>query len=374
MPPKGTKKNKDENEVKEAKETKKPKIEKKESKKEVKEKEVKKEVKEKEEKVIPTRPVTPRPATPKIQRKTEPPTSTIKEEEKEVDASLLIEEELKRLGYVPINRIMETDETNDNTNEKNARIGCIGCVYVKAINPSGYIVFVEMDEDGYIIHQEGAMITTRKKKDDMVSLYSKKSAMECAQTDVCGLAFECRDGICSLTHSDSSTMPEEVNFVIKDSRKIEKKENPVAYPIVRMSEIRHNPELTLKNVDLCTKRLRNTSYRYSNEQVERTFSLETPLREQMSLFKKQYDQIYHNIRTRIDQLEKIHNIHLNNKFPTEASKKDFRTIQHNLKTSNDMVVDLLQFSSSFSSKQTQLQSLIDEFKQINQSMNERFPN
>lgn len=327
------------------------------------EKIIEKEMEENKKNNIPTRPITPRPLTPRpiISKHMASP------KEIEIDEDQLIEKDLEKNGYILIDRVMEKHENGD------------GCIYVKTINPNGHIVFVEMDVDGFIYNEKGSLMTKRipsTQKNDLVPLYSKISVMECVKSDVCGILFECQNGICTLTHKDQSTVPEEINFTTSfdnNDEITEIKQHPIAYPIVRMSEIKYNPVLTLNNVEICIRRLMNKAHKVLMEEQEKTYMFDNLLQKEVAIFKKKYQDVNRSLKYRMEEIESVHNKHVYNKYPTEKSKNDHKIIQKNIKLSNDLLIDLSHISHTFSSKQIQLKNIIDDIKTLNQQLDEHFP-
>lgn len=348
--------------------------------------ETKDETKEaKGDKVIPTRPVTPRPLTPRpltpiimngeeeegkkeIENKETKETENKEEMKKDIEINVdqLIERELEGNGYIVVDRVMERYENGD------------GCIYVKTINPNGHVVFVEMDVDGYIYNEKGSFITERVENanSSLVPTHSKMSAMECAKSDVCGVLFECADGICTLTHKDHTTDPEEFNFRRLHSSSasfVDTTDAAAIYPIVRMSEIRYNPALTLKCVESCTKRLTNKAQQTMSEEQERTYLLDTQLQKEFSAFKGKFHEIHNALKRKIEKLEYVHHEHIYNKHPTEKSKQDHKTIQRALTDANAMMIHLSSISHQFSAQQTLLRKMVDDTHTLVTQLKEQFP-
>jgi len=169
-----------------------------------------------------------------------------------------IEMELINLGYTPRDRVIIKDD------QGNSEVK-----YIKAINRLGNILYIELDTKGFVPSQDTDMILRLVDRSDMIPYSVKSNALDCVQHEVSGIVLQCISGICVLKTLTEDLKPKEINYGFFDRSFEGTFDNkPSPYPIVRMSEIRANPQLALQVVANTTNRLRNAAY--SNAQIQIT--------------------------------------------------------------------------------------------------------
>jgi hypothetical protein len=173
----------------------------------------------------------------------------------------------------------------------------------------------------------------------------KAKAIDCAKYDVCGVAFNCDDYICILDQ-DEKLKPRETNFVFIENNEsavgsLVDEEPFISYPVVRLSEIRVNNTLVLKNCDEVTKRLRNTAYTSLQNVLESGVNNVNNVNNDYNNFNKLYYEVAVKIDNDIKELETLNNQYLIIPPVTDDDKIKFRLVQHNLKKRNQAADDLL---------------------------------
>lgn len=169
-----------------------------------------------------------------------------------------IEMELINLGYTPRDRVIIKDD------QGNSEVK-----YIKAVNRLGNILYIELDTKGFVPSQDTDMILRVVDRTDMIPYSVKSNALDCVQHEVSGIVLQCVSGICVLKTLTEDLKPKEINYGFFD-RSFEGTfdSKPSPYPIIRMSEIRANPQLALQIIANTTNRLRNAAY--SNAQLQIT--------------------------------------------------------------------------------------------------------
>jgi hypothetical protein len=281
-----------------------------------------------------------------------------------------IEEELLRYGYAPKEKIIL--QCNEDQS--------LECPYIKAVNKNGHTVFVELDVDGRV-EMDNENVTIERKDINIVPYSAKIGEMDCSKLDVCGLAFQCTDGICVLTRQDQSLTPLERNF--QNMITIEKacdtcprvgtiNSSLISYPIVKMTEIRFNPDYVLKIVDDCTKRLRNIAIRNSEVEFGATVCDLNNLTQGVNTLITNNSIVHQNLKDSIAKLETWNNYYLQNPPCNDEDRDKHYKTQINLQIRNQMVVDLLNITSRFNSQRQLLKDVQNEVVSLNTYMNERF--
>jgi hypothetical protein len=190
------------------------------------------------------------------------------EEEKAVNVELYVdgkpsldqaaENQLMQLGYTPIQKI-----NMDSRNGKHAR-------YIKAYNMLGEVLLIELNTDDIVV--ESMKDLTMIKSRNGVSLpYSGRMLMsECSKLEGCAISWQCTDGMCIMENADNGDIVENnYEFVKKfTEQEVVIDNEPVAVPVLHMSDILANPGLTLRTTRKMTHKLRNNAYNYESQQLK----------------------------------------------------------------------------------------------------------
>lgn len=276
-----------------------------------------------------------------------------------VDSS--VEQMLTKSGYLPVDKILTKDE-ND----------ILMCQYIKAIDPTGRTAFVDLDCEGYVSVGPEDMAVTTASKASVLPYSVKMGTYECASSDVCGVAFECDNEICTLKRNEKSLNPSEDVFSTEHKQSGEgHKEHgmlsnhPVAYPIVSMSDIKENPDRVACSIRDSHNRMRNVEFnqasRDSSMLVEATNALNNEARRFAISQKSNADKL----KTTIDQLETVHETMKRRPPVTDKARANLRSVRYNLRRRHDLVIDHLKLSEAVNSRIHRVKELLEEIKTLN---------
>ena len=241
-----------------------------------------------------------------------------------------IEMELINLGYSPVSKIVIKDTKKQ---------------YIKAINKNGQTVFISIDTNGYTTTRTSDLTLIESSKSSIIPYSMKTGAYECAKKDVSGIAFVCgSDSVCVLARGEQDLTPTESNFVFVEKAgevAAETEGSIVPYPVIKLSEIKANPELILENTDIVTRRLRNTAY----QNYLKELSLEQTSIENLSHAFNKFDMMKNTVAVKLNstltQLEEWNTIYINKPPATDELKAKYRQLQFNLTQRNEGVATLL---------------------------------
>lgn len=256
-----------------------------------------------------------------------------------------IENELLNAGYGILSKIIvRNGEGADRTR------------YIKAVNKKGQKVFIMLDGEGYTTARTNDLTLIESHMASVVPYSVKTGAYNCAGKDVCGVAFECgSDSVCVLYREPNDLKPKEANlvFVQRDAPAAVTMEidgNTMSYPVIRLSEIRANPDLVLSNTDLVTRRLRNEAY---------TAQLQELAAEQMAIeklgaafmkFNTVREDVAMKLNRTLTQLEQYNDIYMARPPMTDEAKDKYRRLQFNLVQRNDGITLLIRLMERVAAK------------------------
>ena len=273
-----------------------------------------------------------------------------------------IENTLIESGFLPVDKILTKDDN-----------GNLMCQYIKAIDETGRSAFVDLDCDGYVSVSPEDATMTEKTNASVVPYSVKMGTYECASSDVCGVAFECDNEICTLKRSDESLAPTETVFTntkasldssghkhhgMLDS-------HPISYPIVSMSDIKANPNQVACSIRDSHNRMRNAAFGQTNKHTSDLLKAEKRLQNEVSRYNKIQKKVSNSLNKTIAQLESIHGQYKKSPPESDIERENVRSVQFNLRKRHDMVVDYLKLSESVNSRVARIEELTGEIQSLN---------
>lgn len=225
-------------------------------------------------------------------------------------------------------------------------------MYVKAVNPDCHTVFIHIDLDNYSVSTEDD-IAMEEMNVEIVPENLIMSTMDCIGYEVCGAAFDCKDGICMAHLSDDGSVNKKT-FKRKNNFG---SDDVIPYPIVRLSEIKANPEKIEQYIDKTTRRIRNELVNSANKRFDQLSILIEDNTDKMTMYSDLLDVIFNKLKTEIDILERR-----NNNFSeiTLENYKQKHSIQESLNKCNQKVLSYAMEIKKLESFISQTQSLNDQ--------------
>lgn len=286
-----------------------------------------------------------RPPTPRPLRGPDAPTACSRPPE--VTEGMNVEQELIRSNYKPYDKVLFLNPE-----------GQTEAKYIKAINELGQRVFIELDTDGYVSIPEGSIAMQVSRETKFLPASLKHGVMQCSGTNIAGVAFECTEGICTLTRNVNTLEPNEENFMYASgpSGKIA---SPITYPIIRLSEIQANPRLILRNTDEALRRLRNTTFRHAQEEFAKTQKLSQNITNAIDQFYQKILAATQSLAKSIDELEGYNKVYLEHAPIEPGQKQNAQAIMDNLLVRHDKMADLIRVLEAVSEQRSQMQAHLE---------------
>ena len=254
--------------------------------------------------------------------------------------------------------------------------------YVKAINDRGNTVYVKIDMDGNVMTQPGDLTTIESKEATSVPLSVKIGAYNCAGLDVCAVALECDDGICMLMKDDDTNMKEVMLTKVekRSEEGIVEGDSPIAYPVVRLSEILENPVMTSKIIDDATVKMRNAAVQNYLRKVDELegsnkkniVGSRNEANQSVEMFVKKIDNIMITLLTKLKNLEGKRNKY--DAVPPKNDKEveDLRKISLEIRNVNDKLINLLKLSKNIERYINIFDTITTDAKEFINFMNDAF--
>lgn len=269
------------------------------------------------------------------------------------------EEELMDKGYAIVDKVF----TRDNS-------GNVVCEYIKARTVRGQLVFVEMDSGGCVAYRKDDLTAVRMKDAIKVPHSAKLGALECADLGVCGVAFECKDGICTLVRNcdDSSMEPTEHHLVTvtkQAKESIVMDDNPVAYPVVKMSEIMANSKLVMENIDKVTRKMRKKAFVRCRKNIQENKCVLRDLCREYKVFCDYAGQMFDDLQRSIYELDCLQDPYLECPPECDDNKAKFKLLGYNLRVRYDDMDKLIAHCDIVAAQRCQLEVMTHTIHDMN---------
>lgn len=243
-----------------------------------------------------------------------------------------VQEELIQLGYAPISKVVVSKEGN------------LEGKYIKALNLYCQHIYIELDVEGVLAVEEGTIAHLERETVSEIPLNVEMDALRCAESDVCGVAFECKNGVCTLTQEETST-PKRTSFI-----RVEKNEeiaalmldDNIAYPVVKFSEIRANPSASLEAQNNATTLLRNKSYDNLVQNLNEMSQYINVLLVEFNTFNASRNSLSAKVHEDLVNLERLKNSYLNTPPLHPEEEREYKATIKAICRRNKIVVDILE--------------------------------
>jgi hypothetical protein len=321
--------------------------------------------------MVPTVPVVP--AVPTISRGLEVPVkSTISTP---VDAKSLtfqtpgmtdqtVEKRVAELGFMPLVKTL-TRKADGSTEAR----------YIKAVDSLGNISYIQLNVDSNVTVQPHDLLTIESVDASNVPYSVKNGSMAAVNLDVSGVALECTNGVCMLSQ-DSPDRPRNESFLTyidkpKDTVVVEA-DSPVAYPIVRLSDVLENPTLVMKLIEKATKALRWEVYNKSVRMLQIADDKMKETRNVGSLTLRAINIALNHIMESLSELEARRQGYELRPPSGPMETETYDLLVYNIKYRQDKLKELLMLERNVGTYVSSFNGLLESFKEMQKELDDRF--
>jgi hypothetical protein len=251
--------------------------------------------------------------------------------------------------------------------------GDVMCRYIKAVNKHGHTVYVELDTDGHVVVDPNMTILNKIDNDTMIPRSIKIGSYECAKNEACsGVIFECVNGICAVTNGPNMT-PDE-NIYMKEGTNENTNDLAVAYPVVRMSELKYGDlNIINKSIGETHSKLRNVALNSCDENVSGLRDSIDKLKVGIDQFVIYRKQVVETLASTIRYLDNVNSQYGNNgEIMNADDQANIRTIRFNLRKRHNLVLELVRLSETLCARKFQVDNLLQDVTELNQEASRLF--
>ena len=253
------------------------------------------------------------------------------------------------------------------------RDGQVFARFIKAVNICGQLVYIELDTDGYVgIHAqdfhlvESSNVQPSKHK---LQVYDQIMKDEILNRTICGIVFESQTGISSyLRHGSGMT---ETSFIYPNVDQTMIPIASVAFPCIRMSEIRKPTELeiTHRNISETAIRLRAINISQSQNALSILLTSVDAFRFQYISFLKRQEDIFNKLSSTTKELEDYYQQY---EQVTSKDERKFSQLLFNLRKRYQLSSELFTLCQNISNFASLVQDETRELVDLNRYLDKEF--
>lgn len=245
--------------------------------------------------------------------------------------------------------------------------------YLKAFTKLGHMCYIQLDVDKPVIREQDLSLIKHDKITKEPIKDGRLHLDECAKLEVCGIAYECNDGICVLKRDLESLDLKEDIFTVTELPSVQygiEKNAPLSYPIVLYSEIIANEDAVLWNIARVTIRLKSKSIQNYNKDLMHLRSVVTDLYDTAITLIDNMHKARDNV---INSTSNLHNVRDKYTMPIEeVHRESYDSIIYKLHTCEDLMGELILTSRNLSETKIDMLHMTELLSNYNEDIKSRY--
>lgn len=229
--------------------------------------------------------------------------------------------------------------------------------YILAHNKDGIKVYILLDQSGFVMGRDHDVEYQRG--ESFLPSSVKNGILNGTQNMTAGAALVCDNGICTLLYDNDSSVIEE-NF---NNSQIEEEQYPLAYPIVRLSEIVSNPRAVDLSVSCANRNMINNSYSILNQELQDLVDDAKTLSNCAFHTKNLINKKTYELETSINQIMKVHNHFINNAPASDKERQYVEEVEEALKIRHDQIHTLMTIIQKVANEKKNIKRIIQNISQ-----------
>lgn len=263
-----------------------------------------------------------------------------------------IEDHLSKLHFTIIDKVY-VEDGDDSKIE-----------YLKAYDPIGNIVFINIDTNINVETEEEVLAYNKIYKASIVPQSVKMGLNECISKNICGVMICTGKGLCAIKHQNNKPQEENLVFSSYNGKPIVTAKNFEAYPIINFTDIVNNYQETLNEIDLVTRRIRNSIYVMLINKTNELINYTADFNKNINIFANSINNATNQIANSLIALNKNYSA-LENKNDDNAS-----TIIYNIQTRNLMIDKIFGIWNDVNNFSNNIKAELDKIESYTGKVNE----
>lgn len=247
--------------------------------------------------------------------------------------------------------------------------------YLKCVNKFGHTCFIEIDDDRAIIGINPRDLAAYEAQTaSVIPLSTKMGNLDCAGSDIAGVALVCEGSVCMITRKGTGE-PVERTFIYGEAhnnRAMRFDGSPMAFPVVRLSEIRAHNDLVCKCVAEATARIRRAAREDARIQFQQTCEAIKDLHEKFAKAAKMFDAYMCHLEKDLRQLEEFNCYYLEHPPCDDKAAANHCEIKDCIHRHNDLITDELRAVCQLNEERAHIIQVCADSKRIIDYMSKSF--
>jgi hypothetical protein len=240
------------------------------------------------------------------------------------------------------------------------------CRYLIAVTSKGDRVLIDVsNSQGVVSVKEGEADYTQT---DMVSVIPhsvRMGANECREFDVCGMAFECSEGICTVKGQGSDTNEESFTVTnVNGTNLAHKKTSLVAFPIVDYNDIIGFHSKSIESIHKTSMKVRENSWNTMVKVLDELNETTDKLFRQSAVMRRSSFQLYNSIYDSTNILRYHYETYLKNPENDEDEKNKNSMVKAGLNKRTQMFESLVSITTKIRTFQKEVNNIFEMEEEI----------
>jgi len=289
--------------------------------------------------------------SPRIRR----PSPEKKKEEPKQDTTIhSISDLLLQAGLLPIGYVL--CKASDNSD-----IGV--CNYVKVMDKAGHMAYVEPDVEGSVpMDKDDFKTIFAREAKSKVPQSVKQGTMGVVGQDVDGVAIEFEDEICTIVKHGKDQKIKEKAFIHENQ--IEGVGEPIAYPLVKMSLLLHQPIIIRQTIEEVYIRLREIDYVGGQERLQGSMDKIKDLYKTVEKYDNFQKTVFNDLTNKMKELYNLSEEYKGDDVLEQADKYKLDIIERNLQTRQHILTELIQVNRAVAQIEDRIDQIIKEYQDL----------
>lgn len=243
-----------------------------------------------------------------------------------------VEQKLVTAGFTPVDKIVVQEAD-----------GALSAKYIKVATRSGQSALVELDQAGYVATSPQDLNVVEVQEATVVPYSTKNGAINALGQEISGVAFVCEDNVCVVSRTEEVT-PQETLFVVTEKagdKTAMLDSSPVAYPIVRLSEIVASPEVVIRSIEEAATQLRAKAYEAAIDDLKKAKESTKELSQALNDFDRVQEDALRDLRRSIEDLRKVL-AKYDSPVLIEGNREKYDKLLFNLRRRYELLEELIQ--------------------------------
>jgi hypothetical protein len=243
-----------------------------------------------------------------------------------------VENELIKLGYQPVRKFFVRGED-----------GNLIASNIEVRDDRGQHLYVELDTDGYVSYLPDDVTIIRTEVSGVIPDKLRQDMTKCAD-GICGVSFKCENGLCTSLREGKKE-----DFIILDGETDSESQlsegHHLAYPMVKLSDIKKDKKQTVDKINTATRNIRKGVKKHCLDELTALKTSINNLSNIATTFTQKFTGIFNTLDEDISKLESFYDAYNNMSTRNVTQEAKFKAVIQNLAPRYEKLDKLLSFCS-----------------------------